>query len=61
MKLILLQLFTNLTIGSKVYFDGKVQTVADFILTTPFSKGIIKTGWMQPLHFTLVLKNEWGL
>lgn len=60
MKLILLHLFTNLTVGSKVYFDGKIQTVVDFIITTPFSKGILTTSWKRPIHFTLMLKNEWG-
>lgn len=61
MKLILLHLLTNLTIGSKVYFDGKVQTVVDFALFTPFSKQkLFIVSYAKPILIVLTLKNEWG-
>lgn len=60
MKLILLHIFTGFTIGSKVFFDGKILSVVDFKISTPFSNGIIRPSWKTPIHFTLICKNKYG-
>lgn len=60
MKLILLHLFTGFTIGSKVFFDGKILNVVDFKISTPFSKGILRPSWKNPIHFTLICKNKYS-
>lgn len=60
MKLILLHIFTGFTIGSKVFFDGKIFTIVDFKISTPFSNGILQPSWKSPIHFTLICKNKYG-
>ena len=60
MSLIIFQLFTNITIGSYVFFDDKILKVVDFHITTLFSKGLLRPTWKKPLHFTLVCINEYG-
>lgn len=60
MRLILLQILTGYTIGSVVVFEKKILIVKAFVISTPFSKGIIKARWHRPIHITLICKNEYG-
>jgi hypothetical protein len=60
MRLLLLQLFTGLTVGSRVVFDDKVMEVLDFKISTPLTKGMLRVSWRRPIHFTLICKNKHG-